>query len=179
MKELVGETVLSAAMVRQGIGRVADRINEEFRSAVVITVVPGGILATADLVCRLVFDIEMDDVSCPHTPGERANASPIVYHQNIPITGRGVIVVDDAIESGGTMKRLVAHLEAYGPASVSVATLFVKPGRVDLPVGQFSGYELGSDEMLVGFGLPWQDRLRNLPYVARLDQPAPAGAAGP
>lgn len=168
MNRFIGETVLSADQVRQGIGRVADRINRDFGSAVVITVVPGGILVTADLVRQLTFDIEMDYISCPHTPGVRDNASPIVYHQNIPIAGRDVIVVDDAIESGGTMKRLVAHLEAYQPASLAVATLFVKPGRVHVPVRQYYGYEMESDELLVGFGLPWHDQLRNLPYVARL-----------
>jgi hypoxanthine phosphoribosyltransferase len=167
-QQRIGETVLSTDQVREGIGRVANLINGDFSSAVIITVVPGGILATADLVRQLTFDIEMDYISCPHTPGERNNASPIVYHHNIPIAGRDVIVVDDAIESGGTMKRVVATLEAYEPASLSVATLFVKPGRVDIPARQYFGYEMDSDEMLVGFGLPLHDRLRNLPYVARL-----------
>ena len=171
--EIIGETVLSVDQVRDGIGRVAEGINRDFHSAVVITVVPGGILVTADLVRRLTFDLEMDYISCPHTPGERNNASPIVYHQNIPISGRHVIVVDDAIESGGTMKRLVDHLEVYEPASLSVATLFVKPGRVNIPVRQYYGYEMDSDELLVGFGLPWRDRLRNLPYVARLKDTGP------
>lgn len=168
MIEVIGEAVLSADQVRDGIGRVAADLNRDFRSAVVITVVPGGILVTADLVRKLTFDLEMDYISCPHTPGERNNASPIVYHQNIPIVGRHVIVVDDAIESGGTMKRLVDHLKVYQPGSLSVATLFVKPGRIDIPVRQYYGYEMDNDEILVGFGLPWQDRLRNLPYVARL-----------
>jgi hypoxanthine phosphoribosyltransferase len=169
MNQFIGETVLSTDQVREGIGRVAAHINRDFSAAVVITVVPGGILATADLVRQLTFDIEMDYISCPHTPGERSNASPIVYHQNIPIAGRDVIVVDDAIESGGTMKRLVNHLQTYEPTSLSVATLFVKPGRMDLPVRQYYGYEMDSDAMLVGFGLPWHDQLRNLPYVARLN----------
>jgi hypoxanthine phosphoribosyltransferase len=166
--EVIGETVLSADRVREGIARVAERLNADFTSAVVITVVPGGILATADLVRQLTFEIEMDFISCPHTPGERNNASPIVYHPSTPIAGRDVLVVDDAIESGGTMKRLVAHLDTYQPASVSVATLFVKPGRVDIPVPQYYAYEMDRDEMLVGFGLPWQGTLRNLPYVAKL-----------
>jgi hypoxanthine phosphoribosyltransferase len=169
MNQSIGQTVLSTDQVREGISRVAEGINRDFSSAVVITVVPGGILATADLVRQLTFDLEMDYISCTHTPGELDNASPIVYHQNILIAGRDVIVVDDAIESGGTMKRLVAHLQAYQPASLSVATLFVKPGRIDIPVRQYYGYEMDNDEMLVGFGLPWQDQLRNLPYVARLN----------
>lgn len=176
MIQPIGETVLSADQIREGIGRVAEAINRDFRSAVVITVVPGGILATADLVRQLTFDIEMDHISCPHTPGDRNNASPIAYQQHIPIAGRDVIVVDDAIESGGTMKRLVDHLLAFGPASLSVATLFVKPGRADIPVRQYHGYQMDSDEILVGFGLPYRDRLRNLPYVARLSDPGTASS---
>ena len=129
----------------------SERLNADFRSAVVITVVPGGILATADLVRQLSFDIEMDYISCPHTPGDCTNASTIVYHQNIPIVGRDVIVVDDAIESGGIMKRLVEHLAALQPASLSTATLLVKPGRVHIPVQQYYGVEMDSDEMPVGY----------------------------
>lgn len=176
MTTTIGEIVLSTEQIREGISRVAERLNGEFDSAVVITVVPGGILVTADLVRALTFAIEMDTISCPHTPGERNNTSPIVYQQNTPITGRDVIVVDDAIESGGTMKKLIAHLRTFGPASLSVATLFVKPGRVDIPVPQYYGYEMASDDTLVGFGLPWENRMRNLPYVARLRTGAPAAS---
>ena len=68
-QRVIGATVLSADQVRRGIHRVAERINSDFSSAVVITVVPGGILVTADLVRRLTFDVEMDYISCPHTPG--------------------------------------------------------------------------------------------------------------
>ena len=66
--EGIGEIVLSADQIRDGIARVAADLNGDFRSSVVITVVPGGILVTADLVRQLTFDIEMDYISCPHTP---------------------------------------------------------------------------------------------------------------
>ncbi|MGO4956149.1 acetyltransferase [Luteococcus sp. Sow4_B9] len=171
MDTVIGETVLGADEIQAGLSEVAQQLNADFEEAVVITVVPGGILVTADLVRQLTFDVSMDWISCPHTPGEYNNASPIVYHQNVPIDGRHVIVIDDAIESGGTMKRLVAHLATFNPASISVATLFVKPGRVDTPVRQYFAREMDSDDMLVGFGLPWQDRLRNLPFVAKLAVP--------
>ena len=168
---VVGEKVLGVDEIRAGIAQVAERLNRVFSTAdaaVVITVVPGGILMTADLVRQLTFDVELDVISCPHTPGQRHNASPIVYSQHVPIAGRDVIVVDDAIESGGTMRRLVDHLQALGPESLSVATLLVKPGRAEIPVPQFYGFELDGDEALVGFGMPWRGRLRNLPFVARL-----------
>lgn len=163
----IGECVLSAEQIRSGVAKVAALLNDAYDEAVVVTVVPGGILFTADLVRQLEFELSMDDISCPHTPGERHNQSPIVYHRNIDITGRDVILIDDAIEPGGTMKRLVEHLSSeHSPKSVAIATLFVKPGRVDIPVQQFFGYEMDNDDMLVGFGLPWNDRYRNLPYVA-------------
>ena len=165
----IGEVVLSAEQIRSGVARAAALLNDAYDDAVVVTVVPGGILFTADLVRQLEFDVRMDYLSCPHTPGERHNQSPIVYHRTIDITGRDVILVDDAIESGGTMKRLVEHLSSeHSPRSVAIATLFVKPGRVDIPGRQFFGHEMDNDDMLVGYGLPWDDRYRNLPYVAKV-----------
>ncbi|WP_240311918.1 phosphoribosyltransferase family protein [Teredinibacter turnerae] len=71
----------------------------------------------------------MNSITCPQTPGDRNNSSKIRYQQNITVSNRDVISVDDAIESGGTMSRLVAHIAEYSPASIAVATLFVKPHR--------------------------------------------------
>ena len=131
--------------------------------------VPGGILHTADLVRKLTFPVAMDYISCPHSPGQRSNESPIVYHANIDITDRDVILADDAIESGGTMKRLVEFItEHYAPRSVSVAVVFVKPGRVQIPVEQYYAHGLDSDDLLIGYGLPWDDHYRNIPYVSKL-----------
>ncbi|WP_259365704.1 phosphoribosyltransferase [Colwellia sp. MB02u-6] len=111
----------------------------------------------------------MDYISCPHTPGDSNNSSEIVYHQNIGIEGKDVIVIDDAIESGGTMKRLIKYLaDNYEIKSLSIATLFVKPSRVDIPIHQYFAFEMPNDDSLVGYGLPWQDKLRNVPYVSKL-----------
>lgn len=165
----IGELVLSRKQIQEGVRIVADKLNMQFQDAVIITVVPGGILFTADLVRGLTFDISMDYISCPHTPGDRQNNSEIVYHQNIDIKGKDVIVIDDAIESGGTMKRLIECLSStYQVRSLSIATLLVKPSRVNIPVPQYFAYEMPNDDLLVGYGLPWQDKLRNAPYVSKL-----------
>lgn len=165
----IGDLVLSSQQIQDGTQIVADKLNNTFQDAVIISVVPGGILFTADLVRKLTFDIKMDYISCPHTPGDRKNSSKIVFHHNINIEGKDVIVIDDAIESGGTMKRLIAHLSAkYAMKSLSIATLFVKPGRVDIPVEQYFAYQMENDDLLVGYGLPWQDKHRNIPYVSKL-----------
>ncbi|MGF1701990.1 hypoxanthine phosphoribosyltransferase [Photobacterium makurazakiensis] len=165
----VGEMVLSKVQIEEGAHTVAGMLNKVFKEAVIITVVPGGILFTADLVRKLNFDICMDYISCPHTPGDSNNTSEIVYHNNIDITDKDVIVIDDAIESGGTMKRLIKHLsDNFSPKSLSIATLFVKPSRVDIPVVQYFAYEMPNDDLLVGYGLPWKNKLRNIPYISKL-----------
>lgn len=135
----------------------------------VITVVPGGILLIADMARKFTIDVSMDYISCPYPPGARENHSEIVYHHNINIADKHVVLVDDAIESGSTMKRIVAHIQDhYQPASVSIATLLVKPSRVEIAVPQYYACEMETDYLLVGYGLPWQDKRRNLPQIAKV-----------
>lgn len=170
-KSHIGDLVLSQAEIKAGVSQVAAKLNQRFQDseAVIVSMVPGGILFTADLVRELTFDIKMDYVSCPHTPGDSNNRSSIVYHQNIAIKDQHVILVDDAIESGGTMRRVAKFIsEGFGAKSVSIATLFVKPGRIDIPVTQYYAYEMDNDDLLVGYGLPWLDKFRNVPFVSKL-----------
>lgn len=170
-KKHVGEVVLNQNQIKTGVSQVADTLNQRFKgqSVVIITVVPGGILFTADLVREITFDISMDYISCPHIPGDRDNNSAIVFHQNIALKGGNVILVDDAIESGGTMKRIAHYLnEQFELQSLSIATLFVKPGRADIPEVQYYAYEMENDDLLIGYGLPWKDQFRNVPYVSKL-----------
>ena len=167
----IGDLVFSTEQIKSGVSIVANKLNKEFigEQVVIITVVPGGILFTADLVRKLKFDINMDYIFCPHIPGDSNNSSPIVYHQNITIKDKHVILVDDAIESGGTMKRVANFIGTeFGVKSVSIATLFVKPNRVAIPVTQYFAYEMENDDMLVGYGLPWKGKYRNIPFVSKL-----------
>ena len=67
------------------------------------------------------------------------------------------------------MKRLIEHIsDNFAVKSLSIATLFVKPGRVDISFPQHYAYEMENDDLLVGYGLPWQDELRNVPFVSKL-----------
>lgn len=165
----IGDVVLDEKTIADGVSKVAAELNHDFTDAVVITVVPGGIFYTADLTRQLGFNVQMDYISCPHTPGDRSNTSSIVYHHNIDIYNRHVILIDDAIESGGTMKRLVEYLsENYQPATLSVAVLFVKQDCVKIPVKQYHAYEMENDGLLIGYGMPWDNKHRNRPNVSRL-----------
>ena len=169
--ENIGEIILSTEAIVQGVNIVAEKLNSQFKgeTAVIISMVPGGIIFTADLVRQLQFEIKMDYVSCIHTPGDSNNSSDIIYSENVSIKDQHVILVDDAIESGGTMKRVAKFFtDNFQTKSISIATLFVKPGRVNILTKQYFAYEMKNDEMLIGYGLPWQDKYRNLPFVSKL-----------
>lgn len=165
----VGQLVFSEHQIQAGVEIVARKLNEQYQHAVAISVVPGGILFTADLVRKLSFEIKMDYISCPHIPGDRNNRSKIVFHENISLQDQDVILIDDAIESGGTMNRLVTYLLSnFLIRSLAIATLLVKPSRENIPVPQHFAYVMENDDLLVGYGLPWEDKLRNLPFVSKL-----------
>ena len=67
------------------------------------------------------------------------------------------------------MKRIAHYLnDVFNLKSLTIATLFVKPGRVNIPVIQCYGYEMKNDDLLVGYGLPWKDKQRNIPYISLL-----------
>lgn len=166
---LCGEIIFTEAAISKGVSLVAQAINRDFSEVVVISVVPGGILFTADLVRQLSIDVKMDYISCPHTPGDRNNDSAIVFHNNIALAGQDVLLIDDAIESGGTMKRLVEFIQSnFQVSSLAVATLFVKANRCSIATKQYYAYEIENDGLMIGYGLPWQDKHRNLPFVATL-----------
>lgn len=169
----IGELVLSTEEIKVGVTAVASALRSTFdgENLIAITMVPGGLFFSADLLRELPSNIKIDYISCPHTPGDRNNTSSIAFNQNIPLCDQHVVLVDDAIESGGTMKRVAEYIDnTYNPKSLSIATLFVKPGRVDIPYKQFFAYEMEDDGLLVGYGLPWRDEFRNIPYISRLKQ---------
>jgi hypoxanthine phosphoribosyltransferase len=93
----------------------------------------------------------------------------ILKDLDINIDGRNVLVVEDIIDSGLTLSYLMRTLEARSPASLEVCTLLAKPTRreIDVPV-RYTGFEI-PNEFVIGYGLDYAERYRNLPYVAVLD----------
>jgi len=92
----------------------------------------------------------------------------ILKDLDINIEGRHVLVVEDIIDSGLTLSYLMRNLEARGPASLEVCALLTKPARreIDVPV-RYTGFEI-ENRFVIGYGLDFAERYRNLPYVAVL-----------
>jgi len=93
----------------------------------------------------------------------------ILKDLDINIEGRDVLVVEDIIDSGLTLSYLIRNLESRTPASLEICALLTKPARREIDVGvRYTGFEI-PNEFVIGYGLDFGERYRNLPYVAVLD----------
>jgi hypoxanthine phosphoribosyltransferase len=136
------------------------------RPPVLVGVLKGVSFFLADLIRQIQLPVEIDFMAVSALGA--GGAVRIVKDLDIDITGRDVILVEDIVDTGMTLRYLLGHLERWQPASLEVCALFDKRTRrlADVPI-KYVGFEL-EDEFIVGYGLDYHQRYRNLPFVAKL-----------
>jgi hypoxanthine phosphoribosyltransferase len=132
----------------------------------------------ADLVRAMHLTVEMDwmAVSSYGSGTKSSGVVRILKDLDADITGRDVLVVEDIIDSGLTLSWLVGNLRSRGPASVEVCVMLRKPAaaQMDVPV-RYVGFDI-ADEFVIGYGLDYAEKYRNLPFIGTL---APHVYGGP
>ncbi|MDP9023525.1 MAG: hypoxanthine phosphoribosyltransferase [Actinomycetota bacterium] len=141
---------------------------------VFVTVLKGGTFFLADLVRHVGLPLSVDLLAI--SGYREAGTARIMKDLDIDITGRHVLVVEDIVDTGLTMAYLLQVLAARRPASLRVCTLLDRTVRriADLPL-DWVGFEVG-DEFLVGYGLDWNERLRQLPAILAVQDASALGA---
>ena len=160
-------SIITRAVSAQTLqARVADmaasiRADFEGKEPVVLGVLQGAVPFLADLSRHLSLRVDIDFLSLTRFGSEGRVA--ISVDTATPISGRHVLIVEDIVDPGLPLAYLLSLLETRGPASLTTATLLDKRSRriVDVPLG-YRGFEVG-DEFLLGYGLDWDGRYRNLP----------------
>jgi hypoxanthine phosphoribosyltransferase len=132
----------------------------------------------ADLIRRLTIPLSIDYVAVS-SYGRSTDSSgvvKIVKDLDEPIEGRHVLVVEDIVDTGLTLRYLLDNLQSRGPSSISVCVLLDKPSRrkVDI-VPDYCGFEI-PDEFVVGYGLDYAESYRNMPFIGVLDRSVYEGA---
>jgi hypoxanthine phosphoribosyltransferase len=166
---LIDEETLAARVAELGAEVSADY---EGRDLLLIGVLKGAVFFMADLMRHLTVACEVDFMAIS-SYGDATDSSGIVRilkDLDISIEGREVLVVEDIIDSGLTLSYLMRNLESREPASLEVCALLTKPSRreIDVPV-RYVGFEI-PNKFVVGYGLDFDERYRNLPYVGVLDE---------
>lgn len=149
------------------------------KDLVVISILRGAAIFMADLVRQIDLPLEMDFMAVS-SYGKEAESSGIVRIQkdlSTDIMGRDVLIAEDVIDTGLTLRYLIKNLQSRKPASLSIAALLRKdiPEQADLPC-HYLGFAC-PDEFVVGYGLDYAEKYRNLPYVGALKRSAIAKKA--
>jgi len=167
LKVLVGEEEL-----KQRVQELGDALYEKFegRNPLFLGVLKGSFIFMADLVraCQLQSDIEFIAVSSYANATESSGRVHINYDLQKDITGRDLIIVEDILDSGNTLAFLKQYFEVKGAASITIVTLLDKPSRREKAVNaDLVGFTV-PDEFVVGYGLDFAQRYRNVPYIGVL-----------
>jgi hypoxanthine phosphoribosyltransferase len=166
---LIDEETLAARVAELGVEVSADY---QGRDLLLIGVLKGAVFFMADLMRHLTVPCEVDFMAIS-SYGASTDSSGIVRilkDLDINIEGRDVLVVEDIIDSGLTLSYLMRNLESREPTSLEVCALLTKPARreIDVPV-RYVGFEI-PNKFVVGYGLDFAERYRNLPYVGVLHE---------
>ena len=174
VKDAVGEVLIEEEPLRARIAELGAEISSEYegRDLLLVGVLKGAVFFMADLMRHLTVPCEVDFMAIS-SYGDATDSSGIVRilkDLDINIEGRHVLVVEDIIDSGLTLSYLIRNLESREPATLEVCALLTKPSRreIDVPV-RYVGFEI-PNKFVVGYGLDFAERYRNLPYVGVLDE---------
>jgi hypoxanthine phosphoribosyltransferase len=173
LEHAVTEVLIDRDVLQQRIQELGEQISADYagRDLLLIGVLKGAVFFMADLMRNLTIPCEIDFMAIS-SYGDSTDSSGVVRilkDLDINIEGRDVLIVEDIIDSGLTLSYLMRNLEAREPASLEICSLLTKPERreADVPV-RYIGFEI-PNRFVIGYGLDFAERYRNLPYVGILD----------
>lgn len=173
------QRLYSARQIRTATMAIAQQLNLDYKGQQILFlgVLKGSFLFLADLVRHVTVPCTVDFVRLASYGAATASSGQVhrVMPWSDPVRGRHVVVVEEIVDSGHTLARLLADLASAQPASVRVCTLIDKRGRREIPIAvDYRGFEL-DDGFVIGYGLDYNERYRNLPdiHVLSADEIAP------
>lgn len=176
MTELPGKlrTLIDAQAIAARVKELGAEITKAHagQDVVVVCVLKGSILFCADLVRHIDLPLSIDFLGLRSYENgtETTGVVQITSDLTKPVEGKDVIVVEDIVDTGLTMKYLLENLETRRPRSVKLASLLHKPARTRVPVKiDYLGFTI-EDMFVIGYGLDYAQKYRNLPYIGVLDQ---------
>ncbi len=172
MKEDVLRVLLSEDEIREKVRELGGKITADYKNSnlMLVTVLKGAVVFLADLMRQIDVPAEIDFmvVSSYGSGVKSSGVVKIVKDLDVPLAGKDILIVEDILDSGLTLSYIKELLESRGPHSIRIATLLDKPSRrkVDLQA-DYIGFSV-PDEFVIGYGLDYDEKYRNLPYIGIL-----------
>jgi len=170
-RDELAEVLVSREMIERRVKQLAAHIEKEFagREMVVIPLLTGTVMFTADLLRHLSSPLRLDFIGVSSYRGG-TNARELLYTKELrlDVRGRDVLLVDDILDTGRTLAAVMEKLKELKPRRLRSCVLFDKPARRVLKVrADYVGFRI-PDAFVVGYGLDYAERFRNLPFVGVL-----------
>ena len=166
------KVLLSEEEVDARIRQIAAKISKDYAGKEIhmICVLKGGVFFTCELAKRITVPVSLDfmSVSSYGDDTKSSGVVKIVKDLDQPLIGKDVLIVEDILDTGVTLSHLVPMLKLRRPNSVRLCTILSKPSRRKVDIEpDYCGFEV-PDEFVVGYGLDYDEKYRNLPYVGVL-----------
>lgn len=172
MRNDVKDVLFSEEMIAEKVEELGKKITEDLaeKDPIVIGVLKGANVFLSDLIRKIDISVTLDfiAVSSYGLSTESSGVVKIIKDLDFSIENRDILIVEDIIDSGLTLKYLLENLKSRNPKSIRICTLLDKPERrkVDIKV-DYIGFDI-PDEFIVGYGIDYAEKYRNLPFIASL-----------
>lgn len=168
----IDRVLISASKIQRRVGELGAQISRDYsgQAPMAVGVLKGVFFFMADLLRHISLPISVDFMAISSYEGNSGGAVKILKDLDLSIAEQHVLLVEDIVDTGMTLNRILERLRSHRPASLKVCALLDKRARrlVDVPL-DYIGFEV-PDEFVVGYGLDYHQRYRNLPFIGVLKQ---------
>jgi len=174
MNNEIGKILVPREVIAEKVRELGRRISEDYKDGdlILIGVLKGAFIFLADLMREITINVDMDFISVSSYANDTKSSGivRIIKDVDINISNKHVLIVEDIVDTGLTLNHLKELFQTRGPKSVKICAIFDKPSRrkVDITV-DYKGIEI-PNEFVIGYGLDYQGRYRNLPDLCVLNQ---------
>ncbi len=174
MKADVKRVLFNEKQLQQAVNRLGKQITEDYlgKELVVVGILKGAQIFMSDLIRKIDMPVELDymSVSSYGLSTESSGVVRILKDLDLSIEGKHILIVEDIVDTGLTLHYLTENLKSRLPKSIRLCTLLDKPERRKINVLiDYVGFQV-PDEFIVGYGIDYAEKYRNLPYVASLKE---------
>ena len=172
MAEHIESVMITTEQIKEAVSRIAKQVTEDYKGKdlVLLTVLKGSLPFAADLMREIDLPLTVDFVRLSSYGNLSYSSGKVTMRDGYfpPVEGKDVLVVEDIIDTGLTLSYLSEEMMNKGAASVKICTLLNKAARREKPVKvDYLGFEI-ENEFVIGYGLDYDERYRNLPYIGIL-----------
>ncbi len=173
MKNDIGEVLISETEIKNKVSTLAQilAVDYKHKNLTIIGVLNGSLIFLSDLIRHIPFPVKIDTIRVNTYVG--ASTFPkaeteIIHNININVKDEHVLIVDDILDTGKTLSEIIRMIAKYNPLSIKVCVLLNKTARREIEIApDYCCFEI-EDKFVVGYGLDFDNRYRNLPYIAVL-----------